>query len=275
MKRKRRRLRRFLVGLAMAALVLFVSFLAYFPGQQTPIALTLATGIGVPGLQARVGQLEEKAIRGEEFTEEDRRFLRSLYTCLAKGGRLTIVRRQAGQMMHRYLSKTGEDLRTAPRIFVNSRPVQEKMRSLKQRIALDLQRDRIREVYFSGTFYMGDPKFPDSLAGLYFGRLIVRPRRGTDKTVLVEWRAETSWEWPSYEFLLRTYGNYHAQCFPVPNARSWMQGRKHCLHIDDGLGAHLAKIGLAKPFLVYSEWKEAIDGGKPETRAAPRNGMDD
>jgi hypothetical protein len=161
-------------------------------------------------------------------------------------------------MMHRYLSKTGEDLRTAPRIFVNSRPVQARMGTLRQRIARDLQRGRMEKVYASESFYMGDPNFPDSLAGLYFGRLIARIRRAADHAVLLEWRAKVPWKWPSYEFLFRKYGNYHAQCFPVPNARSWLQGSEHCLRIDDGLGGHLAKIGLAKPFLVYSEWEEEM-----------------
>jgi hypothetical protein len=72
----------------------------------------------------------------------------------------------------------------------------------------------------------------------------------------IQWRAEVPWRWPTYEYLRRTYGDYHAWCFPLPNARSLMFGSKYCLRIDDGLGEHLVKLGLAKPFLVYSEWEE-------------------
>ena len=66
-----------------------LAILIVFPGRQTPMALTLATGIGVPGLQAKVDRLEEKAILGQDFTEDDKAFLRNLYTCFAKGGKLT------------------------------------------------------------------------------------------------------------------------------------------------------------------------------------------
>lgn len=86
MQTRRRNLRRcgkILLGIA-AVLVLF--FLIYFPGRQTPLAFTLATGIGRNGLQVRVDGMEDKAIKGKEFTEEDKKFLRDLYTCFAKGG---------------------------------------------------------------------------------------------------------------------------------------------------------------------------------------------
>lgn len=44
----------------------------------------------------------------------------------------------------------------------------------------------------------------------------------------------------------------------MPNARSLIQGPDCCLRMDDGLGGHLSVIGIAKPFLVYSEWDEAL-----------------
>jgi len=79
-----------------------------------------------------------------------------------------------------------------------------------------------------------------------------------EKTVVVHWRAGLPWKWPSYESLHNKYGTYHAQCFPIPNLRSWLQGSQYCLRIDDGLGGYLAEIGLAKPFLVFSEWEEKL-----------------
>ena len=48
------------------------------------MALTLASGIGVPSMQARIDRLEEKAIRGQEFTEEDKAFLRDLILAVPK-----------------------------------------------------------------------------------------------------------------------------------------------------------------------------------------------
>lgn len=257
-----RRKRLLLRALAVFAGVFFVAaaaFFVYFPGQQAPMALTLATGIGLPGLQAHIDALENKAIRGEPFTEDDRRFLRDLYTCFAKGGRLTIVLRQSAAMMDRYLSGSGEPLRTEPRIFVNSRKVREQMDHLSRQVRRDIrERGEAAEVYRSETFYMCDPAFFDSLVGLYFGHIEVKPRASKSGRIVLRWRAEVPWEWPSYESLYEKYGDHHAQCFPLPNAMSVLFGPRYCLRIDDGLGGHLMRIGLAKSFLVFSEWEEIV-----------------
>jgi hypothetical protein len=67
------------------------------------------------------------------------------------------------------------------------------------------------------------------------------------------------WQWPSYESLYAEYGDYHAQCFSLPNALSVLLGPRFCLRMDDGLGEYLAQIGLAKSFMVRSEWHDCID----------------
>lgn len=244
---------------------LILAILIVFPGRQTPMALTLATGIGVPGLQAKVDRLEEKAILGQEFTEEDKTFLRDLYTCCAKGGKLIVVARQSGAMMDRYLEASGKDLPTASRIFLGSRRVQHEMELMKKWMQREAEEpNRLRRSYVSKTFHMADPKFFESVTGLYYGRLIARPTRWDDGTLAIHWRAEVPWRWPTYEYLRRTYGNYHAWCFPLPNAKSLLFGPKYCLRIDDGLGEHLVKLGLAKPFLVYSEWEEKVPRASAE-----------
>jgi hypothetical protein len=46
-----------------------VAFLICFPGRQPLLALTLASGVGIGGLQARVDAMEQKATDGERFTE--------------------------------------------------------------------------------------------------------------------------------------------------------------------------------------------------------------
>ena len=272
MKRKRRRRRRVLAVLTVVVAVLAAALLIHFPGRQTPIALTLATGIGIPGLQARVDRLEDKAINGHEFTEDDKRFLRDLYTCFAKGGRLTIVLRQSGAMMQRYLSGTGEALFTAPRIFVNSRPVQQQMRQLEEQALADLeQHGSVKSEYASETFYMPDPRFFESAVGLYFGRVFLRPSLTSDNRLTLAWRAEVPWQWPTYESLFEKYGDHHAQCFPLPNAGSIILGPERCLWINNGLGGHLPRLGLAKPFLVYSRWQEDIDLNHAQANAPSRD----
>lgn len=173
---------------------------------------------------------------------------------------MTVTLRQSGQMMRRYLSQSGEDLKTAPRIFVRSEAVQKQMLLLRQKIIEDLRvSKKAGDSYSSDTFYMGDPKFFDSFVGLYFGRITAIPGKATRRGLTILWRAECPWEWPSYVSLFEKYGKHHAQCFPIPNAMSVVLGSSHSLWIDDGLGGHLATLGIAKPFLVWSEWTEEID----------------
>lgn len=259
MKHKRKMLRR-CAAVAVGVLVIaWVAFLVYFPGRQSLLAMTLASGIGITSMQARVDALEDKAIKGKPFADADKAFLRDLYTCFAKGARLTFVLRQSAQLMDRYLSGSGEPLRLEPRIFLGSTNVQKQMTAIVGRVtdALHAQKG-VEAEYTSPTFYMGDPEFFESFVGLYFGRLIAHPRVQNDGTVLLQWRAEMPWQWPSYESLYKQYGNPHAQCFPLPNMRSLLLGPRYCLRMDDGLGEHLAQIGLAKPFLVFSEWEEQM-----------------
>lgn len=259
-KPKRKLLRRFARILLGIVVFLMAAFLIYFPGQQTPIAFTLATGIGVKGLQVRVDQMEEKAIHGDDFTDSNKKFLRNLYACFAKGGRLTIVLRQSSRMMRHYVSQTGEDLKVNPRIFVKSQSVQNQMTKLKEQIIKDLRDSgEIRKSYVSDTFHMGDPDFYDSRVGLYYGQIIATPDKSPEDKIIIHWRAECPWQWPSYESLFEKYGEYHAENFPLPNYLSMASGPQYCLRIDNGLGGYLETLGLATPFLVWSEWSEEIN----------------
>lgn len=257
MKPKRKLLRRCLIASSLLIIGAAIAILLHFPGQQGRLAFTLATGLGMPGLQSRVDTLEEKAIGGQSFTDADKQFLTDLYTCFAKGGRLTHVLRQSAQMMHHYLEASGNDLETHPRIFIGSRPVQEQMVQLRERIVFSIEgQNSLLDQYQSRTFYMGDATFLESQAGLYFGRLTARPTIIDDQQLHIQWIVHMPWQWPTYESLHQEFDDHHAQCFPIPNARSLLQGSQHCLWIDDGLGEHLAQIGLAKPFLVRSTWEE-------------------
>ena len=62
--------------------------------------------------------------------------------------------------------------------------------------------------------------------------------------------------WPSYASLKQKYGDYHAESFPLPNLKSIVFGRQYALFVDNGLGEHLSRVGLAKPFLAFAEWEE-------------------
>ncbi|MBN1137645.1 MAG: hypothetical protein JXM73_13745 [Anaerolineae bacterium] len=257
MRRRYTMLRRCVAVAAGLSVIANVAFLIYFPGRQSLLAMTLASGLGIDGLQARVDALEEKAIKGEVFTETEKAFLRDLYACFAKGAKLTFILRQSGQLMDHYLSRTGEPLQIEPRLFLGSRSVRGQMDLLRQRLVEDVRvHGTLAAEYASDTFHMGDPELLDSSVGLYFGRISVRPHLLNNKRLLLHWRADMPWQWPSYESLHDKYGDHHAQCFPLPNARSVLQGPRYYLWMDDGLGEQLAQIGLAEPFLVWSEWDE-------------------
>lgn len=244
----------------VSVFIFFVVFsLIYFPFEQAPLALTLATGIGIEDLQKRVNQMERKAIKKEPFSKEDKAFLKALYTCFAKGARLTYVLRQSADMMERYLSCTGEPLKTKPRIFLNSAKVQQKMRILQRKATADFKKNgNFRPQYASGIFYMADRSCMDSLIGLYWGKVTLRPERSNSGKFVLNWRFELPWKWPAYESLKKKYGSYHAENFPIPNVRSIIQGGRFSLHIDNGLGEYLSRLGLAKPFLAFSELNEDV-----------------
>jgi hypothetical protein len=53
-------------------------------------------------------------------------------------------------------------------------------------------------------------------------------------------------------------GSPHVKGARILSTRSVLNGRKLGLLIDDGLGEYLVRLGLAKPFLLYSEWEEAL-----------------
>jgi hypothetical protein len=233
------------------------AWLFCFPGKQAALGLTLATGVGVGKLQARIDQLEDKAIEGRELSGAEREFLRDLYSSFAKGG--MFVAPESSKMMHRYLSGTGEALAVSPDLFTRSTPVGKAMDEIRRHILVDLKRGHgVQDAYSSDTFYMGDPTYFDSFVGLYFGHIRAHLSGAQQEPAVLSWRAEVPWTWPTYEELFKKYGDYHAQCFSLPNARSVLGGSEHCLHVDDGLGGHLSAIGLAKPFLVFAEWKERL-----------------
>ena len=69
--------------------------------------------------------------------------------------------------------------------------------------------------------------------------------------------------------------------FPLPNLRTVVQGGEYALRIDNGLGEYLVHLGLAKPFIVYSEWSENISRNtqgaakKPVVRSGYSNEQED
>lgn len=240
---------------AAASLLALAALIALFPGRRFGLAFTLGTGIGRDALQRRIDALEELAIAGAPFDADDKRFASDFYRTLASGGRLVVFARQTGRMMDHYLDGSGRDYRLDPGIFAGNAKVRAQMAALRETVAA--QPRQARTQLQSARFYMPDRSQADSVYGLYYGRVRVLRECGDAGACRLHWRAEVPWEWPSYDSLRRKYGDPHAESFPLPNFASALLGRQHALYVDNGLGEHLARIGLAKPFLAYAEWDEA------------------
>jgi hypothetical protein len=238
------------IGIAVVLGVIATQVL--FPGRRTLLAFTIGTGLGRDSLQRQIDTLEDKAIEGVALSDEDLSFLEDFYSTLASGARASFVARQTGGMMQHYLDSSGTPYQLDPSIFVGNAKVQvqaERMLKKARKLRCDGQ-----TTLSSPRFYMPDRSNTDSVFGLYYGRLQVTPIRQSDGACEFLWRAEVPWAWPSYEDLRTKYGNPHAESFPLPNARSLLQGKQYALYVDNGLGHHLERIGLAKSFLAYAEW---------------------
>jgi hypothetical protein len=237
----------------IAAALVATPPLLLFPGRRLLIAFTLATGVGRGALQARIDELEEKAIRRAPPSDEDKAFLIDFYRTLATGGRLSIFALQTGRMMDHYLDGSGAPYRLKPEIFRQNRKVQAQLRALRARAGLDC-RTNVR--LSSPKFYMPDASKLDSVFGLYHGTLHLTQTALPGQGCQRELRAEVPWVWPAYAELRRKYGTPHAESFPLPSLRSLFLGPKHALFVENGLGEYLEQIGLAKSFLAFSEWRE-------------------
>ncbi|HKK18636.1 MAG TPA: hypothetical protein VJ952_08130 [Opitutales bacterium] len=236
-------------------IILFTALAIYFPGSQLLIALTLATGIHGGSLQARIDACEAKAIEGADFSKEEIKFLRDLYTCLYKGARLTLILPEVSKLMDHYLAGSGEDLEVDPSIFKTNDKVIEQMELLRARMTADAS---LQERYRSEVFYMPDFSNIDSVFGLYYGHIEARPEK-VEEGLQIKWRAEVPWEWPSYKSLQEKHGDPQAESFPIPNFSCLFLGLNGAIYLDNGLGEYLTRLGIAKSFLAYAEWREIIE----------------
>ena len=228
--------------------------LVLFPGRRLPLAFTLGTGIGRDGLQARIDDLETRAIHKAAYTDEDREFLADFYRTLATGGKVSLLVRQTGLLMDHYLDASGADYRLDPAIFTQNVKVTAQAAALRKR-AVSLPCSGASKLT-SPTFYMPDRSKIDSVFGLYWGTLSLRRDPTSDGKCVSTFRAEVPWRWPSYDELKRRYGSPHAERFPLPNLGCLVFGTKHALYVGNGLGEYLAQIGLAQPFIAFAEWTE-------------------
>lgn len=240
------------------AAILLASYLLYFPGIKSFYAFAIGSGIGLTNVQKKINELEDRAISKSDFSEEDKIFLSHIYRTLALGARLTIIIGQTADLMDHYLNASGAPLQINPNIFRNNVRVQEMMKLLKAKAEEQLKLGKTAITLTSEKFYMPHPSSIDSIFGLYWGTLQLNARYTDNHNLLLKWRAEVPWEWPSYESIRAKYRTAHAETFPIPNLLSLFLGNQFALRIDNGLGEYLTKIGLAKSFLAFADWEDPI-----------------
>jgi len=238
--------------------IFILAYFIYFPGQQSSMAFVIGTGLFKSNLQNKIKAIEMKVQKKETLSESEKVFLSDLYTCFYKGAKVTYVFRQTAFLMEHYLAGSGENIIIDSRIFVNSGKVKRMMKQIKYVIKKDCRNNNIKKEYISKLFPMGDPEFLDSFTGLYYGKLIARIKKTDKEVIVVEWKADHPWFWPSFSHIEENYKNIASHNFPLPNMMSFIFGKKHCLYINDGLGAYLVDLNLAKPFNVYAYWHETI-----------------
>jgi len=157
-------------------------------------------------------------------------------------------------MMEHYLSMSGQPLEVDASIFNTNDKVLERMETIK---AERRSTEVLQASYRSEEFYMPDFSNLDSVFGLYYGHLIASPKQ-IGNEIRIRWRAEVTWEWPSYASLNEKYNDPHAESFPIPNASCLFFGIEGAITIDNGLGEYITRLDLAKPFLAYAVWPEVV-----------------
>jgi hypothetical protein len=214
-------------------------------------ACQLASG-DFKAIQDRVDALEQKAIKKEEFTADDKAFLSDLYSSLVFGGRV-LGHREAADMLARYLEATGEPLRIDQGVYLENRKVQAAVAKLKARMAADLAAGRPRESYASPPITFSVKENPRLF---YFSNVFVlraspaAPEGGRRRVLF---RVELEARFISYDEEKTRFGRYAVHRTPFnTNARG------ETFTIDDGLSQYLTVLGLAKEFVYFSEWTDAL-----------------
>ena len=225
-----------------------------FPGQRASFALTLDTGVGMPGLQARVTQIDHQAFEGQALSADDRESLVVLYRTMPTCGRLSVVMGQAAGLLDHHLDGTGQPYRLEPEIFLASRHVRREMATLKHHV--DDAGCTSKERHRSERFYMPESSDLDTHYGLYWGTLEVTSAAQPDGQCTLTWTARVPWVWPSFQSLLGPQGARRRENSAIPNMKSLIVGAEHRLVIDNALGGHLVTLGLAKPFTSEASWEE-------------------
>lgn len=229
--------------------ILIILISAVFP--TACLASKIASG-DFKEIQARVDILEKKAIDKKQFTNDDKAFLKDLYSSLAFGGRM-IGHREAADMLDRYLAATGESLWFGSEAYEANPKVKAAMEKPKSRIRADYSRGALREKYATERIFVS---VSEDARLFYFSDVFflqARPEKTADNRLRIIFRVDLTAHFISYDEEKARYGGCGRVCTPFAK-----NGKGETFAIDDGLSQYLTVLGLAKEFGYYSEWTREL-----------------
>lgn len=199
-------------------------------------------------IQRKVDLLEEKAIEKQEFTDEEKEFLKDLYNSLVFGGRL-LGYKEAANMLEHYLNASGTPLRINEGIYLENKKVEQAMQKIKIRIKADILKKAVKHNYTSDTIVVEHKKNPRLFYFSNVFALQAKPIKIEKNYYIIKWKVELKAHFPSYSEQQQRYSDY--KYFRTPFTTN-SQGET--FNIDDGLSHYLTRLGLAKEFIYYAEW---------------------
>lgn len=213
--------------------------------------IKIATG-NFNNIQDRIDQLEIKAINNEDFTKEDKKFLKKLYSTISIGGFLRGYF-EASKMLSRYIDKSGIELKVSAKPYLNNKKVLNEVERIEKNIIDDLKKKRLLDKYISNKIII----YPKDDPGLYYLSNVFKinaqiVNKGDD-LLNIRYTIKLRAHFQSYADQKRLFKNpQHFRTLFNRNKKG------EVLNIDDGLSHYLTLIDIAKEFDYYTEWYDEI-----------------
>lgn len=204
-------------------------------------------------IQNRIDQLEIKAINKEDFTIEDKKFLKKLYSTISIGGFLSGYF-EASKMLSRYIDNSGIELKVSAKPYLKNKIVINEVKRIEKKIIDDFKKKRLLDKYTSNKIII----YPQDDPGLYYlsnifkinAQIINKENDALNTKYTIRLRAH----FQAYEDQVRLFGNpQHFRTLFNRNKKG------DTLNIDDGLSHYLTIIDLAKEFDYFTEWNDEIN----------------
>ena len=203
-------------------------------------------------IQNKIDQLEIKAINKENFTNEDKKFLKKLYSTISIGGFLSGYF-EASIMLSRYIDNNGIELKVKAKPYLNNKKVINEVKSIEKQILDDYNNNRLLDKYTSNKIIINQKDDPGLFYLSNIFKIDAQIKNKENGIIIIKYNIRLRARFQSYDGQIKLFGNpQHFSTFFNRNKK----GKN--LNIDDGLSHYLTKIDLAKEFDYYSEWYDEI-----------------